>query len=323
MDRAMPARSAHLVSERAFVPRILGVKPPLPGILARWDTTLDLEVVEREILVPGLAAEFDGLTVAHVADLHFDTRGRRGAFFREVVDQVNAWSADVVVFTGDFVTRGKMIPASVELHAQMRGRLATLAVLGNHDYWTNPHRVRQECRASGIRLLHNRRWTIERAGRRLTFAGTDQPWGGTRSPLDRLVRPRQGEAVVLLSHTPDNARPAARAGASLMLSGHNHGGQICLPVIGPLVVPSRHGLRYTAGVYDVGPDMVAHVSRGVGVSSVRDGFRTLCPPEVVLLRLRSPFCDVAVPARDSVLARALTPRPSMQASVSRIAGKSA
>jgi hypothetical protein len=98
--------------------------------------------------------------------------------------------------------------------------------------------------------------------------------------------------VVLLSHTPDNAPAAASAGASLILSGHNHGGQICLPLFGPFVAPSRHGLAFTGGLYRVGADSLLNVSRGVGVSS--GGYRILCPPEITVLTLRAPRVEAMV-----------------------------
>ncbi len=293
-ERTLPSRSTRLCSEMVEVPRMPQAPSLLPLLLRPFETTLDLEVTRREIEVPGLAAEFDGLTIAHVADVHYDPRFGRRMWFREFARLVNGLDADVVVFTGDFINRRRLIDASVRYHATMQGKLATIGVLGNHDYWTNAQRVRDACKRHGIRLMHNKRWTIERGGRRLTFAGTDAPWGKTRTPWRSLLKTDPGEALILLSHTPDNAPVAARHGANLILSGHNHGGQVCFPIIGPLVVPSRHGHRFVGGVYDVGRENVLVVSRGVG-TSVRPGSgRTLCPPELVVLTLRAPFAETTV-----------------------------
>ncbi len=296
--KVVPVRSARLVSEQIRVPRI--AKPPgaLPRILRPLETTCDLRERRLEIEVPSLAAEFDGLTIAVVSDLHYDPRHERLPWFRDVAAIVNGFDADVVAFTGDFVNRRTDIRDSVAFHATMKGRLATLAVLGNHDDWTNPRLVRSECRRHGLRLMHDRRWTIERRGRRLIFAGTDAPWGGRRSNWPRLLRKSPGDSLVLLSHTPDNTPAAVRHGANLVLSGHNHGGQACLPLVGAVVVPSLYGHRYLEGVIDAGPETVLVVSRGIGSSpgAFRTSGRVLCPPEAILLTLRAPAVEVAVPA---------------------------
>jgi len=255
MDTVVPSRSRHILSDMVRHPRLDPTPSRLPLPLRPFETTCDLEMRRIELEVPTLAAEFDGLTLAQVSDLHLDSREGRMVWMEEVADLVNGADADVVIFTGDFINRRRMIEESVAFHARMKGRLATLAVLGNHDYWTRPKKVRRECQHHGIRLMHNRRWAIERAGRRLTFAGADAPGGGRKTNWDRL-RETGDETLILLSHTPDNAPAAARHGANLVLSGHNHGGQICLPFAGPLVVPSVYGHRFTAGVYDLGEERV-------------------------------------------------------------------
>lgn len=295
--RASPTRTRRLLSDHVRVPRLAKPASRLSFFLRPMETTYDLHVRRLEIEVPDLASEFDGLSVALVTDIHYDARHGRGPWFDAVAELVAGLDADVVVFGGDFVNRRGAIRESVAFHARMKGRLATLAVLGNHDYWTNPALVRRECLRHGIRPMADRRWTIERAGRRLTFAGTDAPWNGRNPRWRNLLRSAPGECVVLLSHTPDNAPAAARAGASLILSGHTHGGQACLPLIGPVVVPSRHGHRFVEGVIDVRDESVLVVSRGVGTSMKHRGGRVLCPPEVLLLALRAPAIDIAVPRR--------------------------
>lgn len=296
-DRLLPRRTRRVLSDHVRVPRLAKPRSRLPFFLRRMETTYDLHVRRIELEVPALASEFDGLSIALASDIHFDPRDGRRPWFDSVADLVNGLHADVVVFTGDFVNRPSAIRESAAFHARMKGRLATLCVLGNHDYWTDPALIRRECLRHGIRPMHNKRWTIERAGRRLTFAGTDAPWEGRSTRWNRLLRPAPGECVVLLSHTPDNTPHAARAGASLILSGHNHGGQTCFPLVGAVVVPSRHGHRFVEGVIDVGSDTVLVVSRGVGTSMHRRGGRTLCPPEIILLTLKAPAIEIAVPLR--------------------------
>lgn len=301
-DRLGPSRRVRTHDRVGIVtiPKMPAGRPRLPRLFGPLETTYDLELVERELVVPAMAAEFDGLTVAQVADVHYDPRIVPQGYYEALARVVASTQPDIVVFTGDFVNHPKWIRESIEYHAAMKGRLATLCVLGNHDYWTNPTLVRDECRRRGLRPMHNHRWPLERAGRRLIVAGTDEPWGGARTPWQALMRKNPGDAVVLLSHTPQNAHKAARHGANLILSGHTHGGQYCLPLVGPLAVPSLLGHRYVHGVYRLGEECLLSVSRGIGSSTDREGRlagRLLCPPEVIIYTLRAPYADVAVPAR--------------------------
>ncbi|MBI1293138.1 hypothetical protein GC173_18175 [bacterium] len=289
--RLAPEIPTALVSEQVDRPKLPHVPSSLPRVIRLLDTTGDLRVHEREIVVSGLGPLFDGFRIVHVADVHFGQRLEMENYLRAVRELVVGLNGDVVVLTGDFVNRRRDIVRSMAYHAELKGRLGTLAVLGNHDYWTRPERIIDELGARGVRWLGGGdRRSLKRGGRRLVFVGTDAPWNKERPNFDRLIRRNMGDAVILLSHTPDNAPSAARAGASLILSGHNHGGQMCLPLIGPFVVPSRHGLAFAGGLYRVGADSLLNVSRGVGVSS--GGCRLLCPPEITVLTLRAPHVEV-------------------------------
>lgn len=293
MDRFFPEVPANLLDEKVSRPILPAVPPQLPRGLRAFETTGSLELTERDIAVPGLAPAFDGFRIAQISDIHFGQRLEMENYLFAVRDLVNGLNADLIVFTGDFVDRKRDIPRAVEFHATFQARLGSLCVMGNHDYWTRPERVLECLAGTPIRWLGGgERRILRRNGRRLIFAGTDHPWDSDSRDWRRAIRRETGDALVFLSHTPDNAPAAARAGASLILSGHNHGGQICIPGIGPVVVPSRYGLRYAGGVYRVGGDSVLNVSRGVGVSS--GGVRVNCPPEVCLLTLRPPAVDVMV-----------------------------
>ena len=300
-ERIFPESPNALLNEETSEAIVPPVTPTLPRGLRRFETTSDLMVTHREIAVAGLAPAFDGLTIAHVADIHFGQRLEMENYFNGVREVVAGLDADIVVLTGDFVDTRRDIGRAIEYHAGFRGRIGTFYVMGNHDYWTNAGRLREGFDRTHLRWLGGGdRRVLKRMGRRLIFTGTDAPWDGIRQPdFRRLVRRETGDAVVLLSHTPDNAPAAARNGASLILSGHNHGGQICLPLLGPMIVPSRYGLRYAGGVYRVGADGVLNVSRGIGASSGK--IRVLCRPEVCLLTLRAPVVQVmagrVIPAR--------------------------
>jgi predicted MPP superfamily phosphohydrolase len=300
IDRVVPDHPPQLVEETVERPVMPPVFSALPRGLRALDTTGALEVVRRDITIAGLAPAFDGLRIVQVSDVHFGQRLSMTNYLEAVQDLVARLDGDLVVLTGDFVDRRRDIVRSVAYHSRFRGRLGTYCVLGNHDYWTRPEALLEELGRTPVRWLGGGARRVFRAGgRRLVLTGTDSPWDGRRPDWRRLVRRGPGDAVVLLSHTPDNAPAAARHGAALILSGHNHGGQIRLPLIGPMIVPSRHGLRFADGARRAGPDSVVNVSRGVGVSS--GGVRILCPPEVTVITLRVPIVDVmvgrVVPAR--------------------------
>ncbi|HBI43714.1 MAG TPA: hypothetical protein DDY78_12815 [Planctomycetales bacterium] len=119
-------------------------------------------------------------------------------------------------------------------------------------------------------------------GEPLVVIGQESPWF---PPAPDLSACPAGPFRLCLSHTPDNIRWAQRAGVDLMLSGHVHGGQIRLPVIGSILVPSRYGRRYDCGVFDEAPTLL-HVSRGLGGDHP---VRFLCRPEATRLILRRPL----------------------------------
>lgn len=290
-DRFFPDRPPQLVEETVSPAHVPPVFSFLPRPFRALDTTGDLELIRREVTVSGLAPAFDGLTIAHVSDLHFGQRIEMVNYLEGVVDLIRKLDADIVVLTGDFVDERRHIAHSVEYHARFRGRLGTFCVLGNHDYWTRPEAILHEIARTHIRWLGGgERRALKKCDRRLIFAGTDAPWDGIEPDWRRLLRRGPADAAILLSHTPDNAPTAARHGASLVLSGHNHGGQIRLPGFGAVVVPSLHGVRFAGGVYRAGPDTVLNVSKGVGVSA--PPVRLLCPPDICLLTLRVPVVDV-------------------------------
>ncbi len=300
VNRFFPEGTRNLLDETISKPIMPEVPSRLPRGFRRFETTGDLVVTHREIAVNGLAPAFDGLRVVQVSDVHFGQYLQMENFLRGLHKLVAQLDGDIVLLTGDFINKRRDIPKSVEYHAGFRGRLATFCVLGNHDYWTDPDRVLEELSRTHIRWLGGgERRSLKKMGRRLVFTGTDAPWDHQRPDWRRSLRRGVGDAVVLLSHTPDNAPAAAKNGASLIVSGHNHGGEICIPPFGPVVVPSRYGVRYAGGVYRVGVDSVLHVSRGVGASS--GGIRIFCQPEINVITLKAPIVEVMagkiIPAR--------------------------
>jgi predicted MPP superfamily phosphohydrolase len=255
-----------------------------------------IEVTHRDISLRGLPASFDGLRIAQLSDIHM-AEYTEPFFLRHAIDLINQTQPDMVVLTGDYVSFGiSSIKYAVGAAWQCANILRQIrcrplyAVLGNHDVQVGKEEVTAALRANDITVLTNACLPIERAGSRIWLAGTDDPVNG-RPDLDLAVpasiRNVLNEPVVMLSHAPDYvddllAHPAGRA-VGLMLSGHTHGGQIRLPLFGPLWLPVL-GRKYIHGWFRFG-DLQLYVNRGLGTMSLP--FRLNCPPEITLITLRT------------------------------------
>jgi predicted MPP superfamily phosphohydrolase len=255
---------------------------------AAWATRIEpnaLEVTATTVRLPHLDSRFDGLTIAHISDLHFGgwmTRERMWG----VVEQVNALASDVVAITGDFVSAiREHTPADIiETLGALRASAAKVAVLGNHDHWTNARIVAQALRAAGVSVLLNQHTTVQRGDATLVLAGVDDIWERQHDLNAALAGIPAGAPVVLLAHEPDYADEAALTGkVGLQLSGHSHGGQVRLPLVGALELPAL-GQKYDMGLYDIS-GMALYVTRGVGM--VAPHVRFNCRPEVAQLTLVS------------------------------------
>ncbi len=251
----------------------------------------DLDVSEKEIQLPVLPEALDGLRIIHVSDLHLR---EVGDLERAVLDAVKAANADLICLTGDFISGPEGMPFLVPFLMEVaRGRRA-FAVLGNHDHadTVDTGLVEETLRRSGAVLLANDAHRVVMKGVSIAVAGVDDPHtdradvAGTLARAQTLAGGPDGAEVgltLLLAHSPDVLLDEAVNGADLVLCGHTHGGQVCLPWVGPLKTNTRIGrTAYTGVVRREG--VVAHISRGVGTTSMR--LRLTCRPEVTTLVLR-------------------------------------
>lgn len=271
---------------------------PVQGRKARWlqrvpkNEYLQIEVEELELRLPGLPAAWDGLRVAHLSDLHLCGRLCR-RYFEEVAEIVRLEQPDLVALAGDICEFDAQIDWIEPVLGNLPAPLGRFFVLGNHDL-----RVKDQARLLGalrrigfVDLCSGWR-PLAYAGQRGAIAGNARPWHGRP-----VVPPAEAaDFRVLLAHTPDQFGWARRHGFDLVLAGHTHGGQIRLPLAGPIFCPSWHGVRFAAGTFQSGAT-VMHVSRGVSsLQPVRLG----CPPELALVTLR---CGVgSTPRRAAALA---------------------
>lgn len=245
-----------------------------------------LEIVRRPLPVANLPGALEGRTLAHLSDLHVGPRVDDD-YLARVFARVRALAPDIVCYTGDYVTWRPWVMerAARVLAGLARGRLATLAVLGNHDYgpeWAHPEiaeRLSGLLGGHGARVLRNE--VADVAG--LQVAGLDDTWAN-RFDIARVAAALDpGRAMLALSHNPDSAdRPGWDGFRGWILAGHTHGGQVKPPFLPPPLRPTRNP-RYVAGEVAIPGGRRLYISRGVGhLFQVRFGVR----PEVTLFTLR-------------------------------------
>ncbi len=251
----------------------------------------ELDIVYRTITLPRLPDPFAGFTIVQISDFHFQEY-TEASFMEAVVRRVNEANPDLVVLTGDFVS-SKPLPryfaAKMSYHcAELLSHIdcpLRYAVLGNHDVLVGAHAVTDALLTHGIPVLTNSSVALERDGRRLWLAGTQdalegRPNLGAALPAGR--NPDQ-EPLILLAHEPDFADYAVGRQIALVLSGHTHGGQIRIPFLPPLLLPEM-GTKYVEGLFRLRDGMQLHVNRGIG--AVNLPFRFRCPPEISVLTLQ-------------------------------------
>lgn len=249
-----------------------------------------------------LPAKGDGpasLTVLHLSDLHFVAGDRRKADFLSTLPR-----ADVTVVTGDFLAEPGAVETAVTAVSATRGRLASWFVLGSNDYFVprplnylkyfrRGRRPRAALRgrsgeliaqleAGGWEHLHNLRSQVELSGLPVELLGLDDAHIDRHDSraIPRTAPERFGLAVM---HSPDSAPESAACGYELILAGHTHGGQVCLPFVGALVTNSAMPRRLASGLIRMG-SAVMFLSPGLGTSKYAP-FRFFCRPEATLLEL--------------------------------------
>ena len=228
--------------------------------------------------VPTLPPELEGLRIGHLSDLHLGTT-HAADNTHWAIQKLMEVKPDLVVLTGDFVSYTHAIPEITPLLQPLRAPLGMYAVPGNHDYLEGMPAVTSTLARLGIEMLINEHRLLHWRGGSLALLGVDDMWYG-KPDLDAALAGVPSSAFpLLLAHAPDFADEAAQRRIPMQLSGHTHGGQLRLPLLGPFCLP-LYGLRYACGLEQVGPVQL-YVSRGVGGVSLRFG----CPPEATILTL--------------------------------------
>ena len=248
---------------------------------ARWRSGDRFTVNEERIWLDALPNAFHGLRVVQISDIH------HGLFLpkewlSEAVRQANRLNPDIIALTGDFVTYSRRnIGPAAELLGRLRARYGVFAVLGNHDFRVDAAAITDALCRQHIDVLRNRHVTLWFGGESVYLAGVDDY--GYGADLRRAMRgvPREA-ATILLAHNPRVIHLASRHNVSLVLSGHTHGGQVNLPLLGTVYGRSPERLRYKIG-WDCMATTQIYVSRGIGTIVLP--WRLRCPAEITHLEL--------------------------------------
>ncbi len=248
------------------------------------------EVTQVGIPLARLPKSFDGFRIVQISDIHIGGWMNRERL-AEVLKLVREQTPDLVVITGDFVLGHSwslaLDYAAEDFVAQIKplaSDFQVLGVMGNHDHWAGRTRVRDMLSRSGVHELENDVAILVRGGESLCIAGLDDI-SERRHRLEELLKKVPlGAFSILLAHEPDYADTASATGRfGLQLSGHSHGGQVVIPILGPPVLPDW-ARKYPAGLYRVGK-MLLYTNRGVGMTSPFIRFN--CRPEITIFTLHS------------------------------------
>jgi predicted MPP superfamily phosphohydrolase len=251
-----------------------------------------LELNRREVPIAGLPASFAGFRIVQLSDFHC-SRQVTPSYLAEAVELAQGQDPHLVVLTGDFVHHGyKYVGAVAEALSHLSAPFGTFAVLGNHDFsvrnalgirrFRHLHRaITHALTDRGIRVLRNEAVPIERAGHRLYLIGVQDLWSRVCDLDIAFAGLCPSIPRVVLAHNPRTIENLAGRRCDLMLSGHTHGGQVHLPVLGRPAL-SKKARRFAAGMYRYRNSHI-YVNKGVGFGF---RFRYNVRPEVAVLTLQ-------------------------------------
>ena len=254
------------------------------AVWAFWWEPQRLVTRETQLALPCWRAQ--PLRIGVVADLHVGSPFTGFEKLDRVVARVNAGRPDLIVLLGDFVVQGvkggRFVPPEIIAArlAYLRAPLGVFAVLGNHDWWLDAPRVAKSLRGVGIKVIDDTAVQLDHGGP-FWLVGVSDFLEGRHDVAGALGQVTNSAPILVITHNPD-VFPLIPNRVCLTLAGHTHGGQVALPLVGRLIVPSRYGQRYAIGhIREKGKDLF--VTSGIGTSIIPVRFRV--PPEIVFVEL--------------------------------------
>ena len=291
----LPAAFALTIGGAALAAYALGVEPFL------------VERTETDVFLDRLPKTWNGLKILFIADMHTPSWSRREETIVKLVQ--TSPRPDLIVWGGDFLRGRAGIPAALRLVREVTAvfpDVPAFGILGNAEHKLNLAERRAliaHLEEIGVQMLGNENRPLTLRGETITLIGVDDPYYGHADLNQSLYNapPATTHFCLLLAHSPQIATQAARAGVNLMLSGHTHGGQVRLPLIGPLKTQNPLCRRLDMGLfdharlvktlgYDPGGNLTTYITRGIGLANLPGldwaAPRFLCRPEIALLTLK-------------------------------------
>ena len=274
--------------KRALKPSVPFTDPyGLKGAWAQFAQPQPISWKTVSLAPPGWEERAENLHIAVLADLHLGSHTNDADRLVKIVSTINKRKPDLVLLLGDYVNMqpfgGGRIPPSV-IAAILEGLetpLGTHAVLGNHDYDYGRERIVGAFDAAGINVFENRAQRMRTPKGDFMLFGLADTSRGAQQVTNLVSDSDPDMPGIVMAHDPASFTHVP-AGPYLTVSGHTHGGQICLPRIGALINSSKAPMKWTSG-HVVDRDRHLYVSNGIGTSLVP--FRMGCPPEVNFIHL--------------------------------------
>lgn len=225
-------------------------------------------------------SQLQGVKIVFASDFHIKPYGQKR--LERVVEMINAENPDLVLSVGDYVsghTQHSTMPIKniAEILSKVKAKYGFYTTLGNHDGWYGKDEIAKNLEKNGIKVLQNENVKLNINGKTVYVAGIEDIMTG-KPDLQKTLSDTE-TPTILLSHTPDIFQKVWES-VNLTLAGHTHGGQVRLPFLGALIVPTRYGNKYSLGLIEKnGKKMI--VTKGIGNSILPIRFN--CPPEIVVI----------------------------------------
>lgn len=246
----------------------------------------EIDLVEIDIGLDNLGLNFLNFRILNLTDIHLG-QWINPEYLDELVDYVNTLNIDLITLTGDYVSYvidgyEKSLEKSFR---KLKAEYGKFGVLGNHDHWMGPDKIREIFKNSGIVDLSNDVYTLEKNGDFLNICGVDSSTV-CEDNLDKvLAKMKEDTPSILLAHEPDFAKESSKTKKfDLQISGHSHGGQFIIPKFETTPFRGKDSRRYPVGLYKVG-NMSQYTSKGLGTNSFR--IRINCKPEITIITLKT------------------------------------
>jgi len=229
-------------------------------------------------------SQLKGLKVVFAGDFHIGKNQQKR--LEKIVAKINQQDADLILSIGDFV-KGHEVKSTLRIEilakvlSEAKSKYGFYTVLGNHDMWIYGKGIAKVLEDNGIKVLNNENISLNIDNKTLYIAGVEDMTTGHYSVNEALKD--VDSPVILLSHQPD-IYPKIKQKVNLILAGHTHGGQVRLPLIGALLIPSRYGKRFDKSFVEEKNNNKMIITKGLGTSILPVRFN--CVPEIVVIEFK-------------------------------------